>query len=72
MDVDMDKAQNVHSHVIPFIDDLPTHIVPYNNNIYNVDGDGNCGYRVVARWIYDDEHRWPTVRKELGMEIKKR
>ncbi|KAL2933720.1 Uronate isomerase [Bienertia sinuspersici] len=51
------------SHVNPFIDDLPTHIVPYINNIYNVDVDGNCGYRVVARWIYGDEHRWPTVRK---------
>ncbi|KAL2901928.1 Dicer-like protein 2-1 [Bienertia sinuspersici] len=66
------EAQNIHSRVIPFIDDLPTHIVPYINNIYNVDGDGNCGYRVVARWIYGDEHRWPTVRKELAMEIKKR
>ncbi|KAL2930842.1 RNA polymerase-associated transcription-specificity factor RAP94 [Bienertia sinuspersici] len=42
------EAQNVYSHVIPFIDDLPIHIVPYINNIYNVDGDGNCGYRFVA------------------------
>ncbi|KAL2934699.1 Bifunctional enzyme NanE/NanK [Bienertia sinuspersici] len=66
------EAQNVHSHVIPFIDDLPIHIVPYINNIYNVDGDGNCGYRVVDRWIYGDDHRWPIIRKELGMEIKKR
>ncbi|KAL2923466.1 DNA ligase 1 [Bienertia sinuspersici] len=58
------EAQNIHSHVIPFIDDLPTYIVPYINNIYNVNGDGNCGYRVVARWIYGNEHRWPTVLKD--------
>ncbi|KAL2942298.1 OTU domain-containing protein 5-A [Bienertia sinuspersici] len=60
---DNGQAHNVNSHVIPFIDDLPTHIVPYINNIYNVEEDGNCGYRVVARWIYGDEHWWLTIRK---------
>ncbi|KAI5648696.1 hypothetical protein M9H77_34701 [Catharanthus roseus] len=25
----------------------------------NVEGDGNCGYRVIAYFVYKDEHQWP-------------
>ncbi|XP_074313897.1 uncharacterized protein LOC141649096 [Silene latifolia] len=37
----------------------------------NVDGDGNCGYRAVAQEIYGDEHRWPTVRRDMVDELEK-
>ncbi|XP_074304667.1 uncharacterized protein LOC141639437 [Silene latifolia] len=37
----------------------------------NVDSDGNCGYRAVAQEIYGDEHRWPTVRRDMVDELEK-
>ncbi|XP_074300785.1 uncharacterized protein LOC141632105 [Silene latifolia] len=37
----------------------------------DVDGDGNCGYRAVAQEIYGDEHRWPTVRRDMVDELEK-
>ncbi|KAI5671967.1 hypothetical protein M9H77_12331 [Catharanthus roseus] len=27
----------------------------------NVIGDGNCGYRVVADFVFSDEHQWPEL-----------
>ncbi|KAL2942586.1 Protein unc-80-like protein [Bienertia sinuspersici] len=47
------NAQKIPSHISPYVGDLPTFILPFISNINNVNGDGNCGYRVVARcWIF--------------------
>ncbi|XP_057250004.1 uncharacterized protein LOC104907220 [Beta vulgaris subsp. vulgaris] len=65
-------SQIIPPNILPFIDQLPSYIVPYISSIHNVGADGNCGYRAVSRWIYEDEERWPTVRQELAVEIETR
>ncbi|KAL2936510.1 hypothetical protein RDABS01_022777 [Bienertia sinuspersici] len=71
-EITSESATKIPSNILPFVDELPSYIISSIHNIHNVDGDGNCGYRVVAHWIYEDEHRWPTIRQELGFEIEKR
>ncbi|KAL2928035.1 Chorismate synthase [Bienertia sinuspersici] len=65
-EITSESTTKIPSNILPFVDELPSYI------IHNVDGDGNCGYRVVAHWLYEDEHRWPTDCQELGFEIEKR
>ncbi|KAI5676476.1 hypothetical protein M9H77_07426 [Catharanthus roseus] len=36
----------------------------------NVIGDGNCGYRVVADFVFSDEHQWPEVRRGMLYELE--
>ncbi|KAI5663645.1 hypothetical protein M9H77_22968 [Catharanthus roseus] len=36
----------------------------------NVIGDGNCRYRVVADFVFGDEHQWPEVRREMLYELE--
>ncbi|KAI5677141.1 hypothetical protein M9H77_08091 [Catharanthus roseus] len=33
-------------------------------------GDGNCGYRVVADFVFGDEHQWPEVRRRMLYELE--
>ncbi|KAI5682570.1 hypothetical protein M9H77_03798 [Catharanthus roseus] len=40
---------------------FPTFIYPFISNWKNVIGDGNCGYRVVADFLFGNEHQWPEV-----------
>ncbi|KAI5657910.1 hypothetical protein M9H77_26703 [Catharanthus roseus] len=36
----------------------------------NVIGDGNCGYRVVADFMFGDEHQWPKVRRRMFYKLE--
>ncbi|KAI5658364.1 hypothetical protein M9H77_27157 [Catharanthus roseus] len=38
----------------PYTDSFPTLIYPFIENWKNVIGDGNCGYRVVADFVFGD------------------
>ncbi|KAL2897457.1 Auxin response factor 11, partial [Bienertia sinuspersici] len=67
-----ESVNKIPSNILPFVDELPSSIICSIHNIHNADGDGNCEYRVVAHWIYEDEYRWLTVCQELGFEIEKR
>ncbi|KAI5652401.1 hypothetical protein M9H77_29588 [Catharanthus roseus] len=37
---------------------------------HNVMIDGNCGYQVVADFVFGDEHQWPEVRRGLLYELE--
>ncbi|KAI5664738.1 hypothetical protein M9H77_24061 [Catharanthus roseus] len=39
-------------------------------NWKNVIGDENCGYRVVADFVFGDEHQWPKVRRQMLYELE--
>ncbi|KAI5680548.1 hypothetical protein M9H77_01775 [Catharanthus roseus] len=41
----------------PYIDAFPSFIYPFIENLKNVIGDGNCGYRVVANFVFGDERQ---------------
>ncbi|KAI5663736.1 hypothetical protein M9H77_23059 [Catharanthus roseus] len=43
----------------PYTNAFPSFIYPFISNWKNVIGDGNCGYRVVADFVFGDEHQWP-------------
>ncbi|KAI5678282.1 hypothetical protein M9H77_09232 [Catharanthus roseus] len=43
----------------PYTNAFPAFIYPFISNWKNVIGDGNCGYRVVANFVFGDEHQWP-------------
>ncbi|KAI5674277.1 hypothetical protein M9H77_14641 [Catharanthus roseus] len=36
----------------------------------NVIGDGNYGYRVVADFVFGDEHQWPELRRRMLYELE--
>ncbi|KAI5682863.1 hypothetical protein M9H77_04091 [Catharanthus roseus] len=41
----------------PYIEAFPSFVHPFIENWKNVNGDGNCGYQVVANFIFGDEHQ---------------
>ncbi|XP_065866533.1 uncharacterized protein [Euphorbia lathyris] len=44
-------------------------IKPYVESYYDVVGDGNCGFRTVATYIFGDEEAWQTVRHHIRNEV---
>ncbi|KAI5677561.1 hypothetical protein M9H77_08511 [Catharanthus roseus] len=43
----------------PYTNTFPAFIYPFISNWKNVIGDGICSYRVVADFVFGDEHQWP-------------
>ena len=43
---------------------------PYIISVYNVVGDGNCGFRCVAHGICENQNRWREVRQMLLQELE--
>ncbi|KAI5667008.1 hypothetical protein M9H77_16861 [Catharanthus roseus] len=54
----------------PYTNGFPAFIYPFISNWKNVIGDGNCGYRVVADFVFGDEHQWPEVRRRMLYELE--
>ncbi|KAI5653914.1 hypothetical protein M9H77_31101 [Catharanthus roseus] len=48
--------------IFPFPDAFPYFVYPFIENWKHVEEDRNCGYRVVAYFVYGDEHQWPMDR----------
>jgi len=44
-------------------------MLPYVYSFEDVRGDGNCGFRVIASLIYEDENKWRWVRQSVYNEI---
>ncbi|KAI5683516.1 hypothetical protein M9H77_04744 [Catharanthus roseus] len=42
----------------PYIDAFPSFVYPFIENWKNVNVDRNCGYWVVADFVFGDEHQW--------------
>ncbi|KAI5666258.1 hypothetical protein M9H77_16111 [Catharanthus roseus] len=42
----------------PYTDAFPCFVYPFIENWKNMNDDGNCGYRVVADFVFGDEHQW--------------
>ncbi|KEH25864.1 OTU-like cysteine protease [Medicago truncatula] len=55
---------------IPYISQIPNLMRPYIEDIVNVKGDGNCGFRVVARHMRLNEDSHVLVRHALINELK--
>ena len=55
-----------------YIWDLPPHILPWVEEIFDVDGDGHCGFREVAFCLERGEQAYMGVRSELYHELKNR
>ncbi|KAI5683351.1 hypothetical protein M9H77_04579 [Catharanthus roseus] len=45
----------------PYTNAFPAFIYAFISNWKNVIGDGNCSYRVVADFVFGDEHQWPEL-----------
>lgn len=43
---------------------------PFFKGVTDVCGDGNCGYRVIALHIYQNDNLWTTVRQDLLRELR--
>ena len=48
---------------------LPVNWNPYILSIYNVVGDGNCGFRCIAHDVWKQQHLWRQVRQRLLQEM---
>lgn len=48
--------------------DVPRVFSPFVSSVINVIGDGNCGYRVMTKFMYGDEEKWLIVRQQLISE----
>jgi len=55
---------------IPYISQIPNIMRPYIEEIINVRGDGNCGFRVIARHMGFNEEDHFLVRHALINELK--
>jgi hypothetical protein len=55
---------------IPYISQIPNLMRPYIEDIVNVRGDGNCGFRVIARHLGMDEEDHVLVRQALIHELR--
>jgi len=55
---------------LPYISQIPHLMRPYVEDIVNVRGDGNCGFRVVARYMGLNEEDHILVRHALINELK--
>lgn len=49
--------------------ELPSIILPFVERLVDVVGDGNCGFRVVADWSFNDQNQWPLVREMIANEV---
>ncbi|KAI5658638.1 hypothetical protein M9H77_27431 [Catharanthus roseus] len=54
----------------PYTNTFPAFIYPFISNRKNMIGDGNCSYRVVANFVFGDEHQWPEVRRRMLYELE--
>ncbi|KAI5649266.1 hypothetical protein M9H77_35271 [Catharanthus roseus] len=54
----------------PYIDAFPSFLYPFIENRKNLNGDGNCGYRVVADFLFGDEDQWHKVCRRMIFELE--
>ncbi|XP_050207737.1 PKS-NRPS hybrid synthetase cheA-like [Mercurialis annua] len=54
---------------IPNSELIPGIILPFVTKYVDVDGDGNCGFRVVADYIYGDQNKWGFIRRSIANEL---
>ncbi|KAI5681573.1 hypothetical protein M9H77_02801 [Catharanthus roseus] len=54
----------------PYTNAFPAFIYPFISNWKNVIGDGNCGSRIVADFVFGDGHQWPEVRRGTLYELE--
>ncbi len=50
--------------------EIPRFLLKYITGYVDVSGDGNCGYRVAASFIYNNQHQWPAVRRTILNELR--
>ncbi|KAI5677484.1 hypothetical protein M9H77_08434 [Catharanthus roseus] len=55
---------------IPYTNAFPTFVYPFIENWKNVIGDKNCGYWVVADFVFGDEHQWREVCRPMVFELE--
>ncbi|KAK1258460.1 hypothetical protein QJS04_geneDACA017290 [Acorus gramineus] len=53
-----------------YIAEFPPFLTPFISNIYDVPGDGHCGFRVVASFLGMSNNGWRDVRTDLLAEIE--
>lgn len=56
-------------HGLVHADRIPHIIVDYVLRVVDVAGDGNCGFRVLALFLYGNEEQWNDVRQQIITEI---
>ncbi|KAI7957320.1 hypothetical protein MJO28_004415 [Puccinia striiformis f. sp. tritici] len=52
-----------------YISQLPLHLQPYIEGIFNPKGDGNCGFHCVAKALGYNDDGWFRARREMIKEI---
>ena len=55
-----------------YIWDLPVHIQPWLEEVFDVDGDGHCGFRAVSFCLERGQGDYMRIRSELYDELKNR
>ena len=63
----LDSPGSILRPVCP-LDYMPKFMKPYIEKYDNVKGDGNCGYRVIAKHMRWGEQNWLMVREKLITE----
>ncbi|KAI5647862.1 hypothetical protein M9H77_33867 [Catharanthus roseus] len=56
---------------VPFLfkNAFPGFMYQFIQNWKNVVGDGNCGFRVVSKFLFGDENHWVEIRRRMSCEI---
>ncbi|CAA0831885.1 Unknown protein [Striga hermonthica] len=48
---------------------IPQFILPYIEGYLDVVGDGNCGFRVIADCVLNDQNQWMDIRRQVVDEL---
>ncbi|KAI5673980.1 hypothetical protein M9H77_14344 [Catharanthus roseus] len=54
----------------PYTNVFPAFIYPFIENWKKVIGDGNYGYRVVADYVFGNEHQWLEIHRRMLYELE--
>ncbi|KAI5668156.1 hypothetical protein M9H77_18009 [Catharanthus roseus] len=53
-----------------YIDAFPGFAYEFIHNWKNVMGDSNCGFRVVANFLFRDKNQWPEICRQMTFELQ--
>ncbi|KAI5676693.1 hypothetical protein M9H77_07643 [Catharanthus roseus] len=57
------------SKPFPFNNVFPDFMYVFIQNWKNMEGGGNCGFRVVAKFLFGDENQWLEIRRRMSYDL---
>lgn len=63
------KQRVIEKNIQKYRGQLPQYFEPFVEKIEEIDRDGNCGFRALAKGLWSDENKWEDVRRGCLEEL---